>query len=181
MSIVRVGALSGAMLFLLGGCSIPPPAAEIREKDDPFSPQKQMATGFVRVPSTAAVVGLQLVGDVDRGTGAAKATARLQLLYVDGHGRKYEVARNDRAEQLALVTQATKGRCSLGNKCPHEEIIAVSIPVAELRRGTAEGYRFKLFARIGPDVLVTVPKELVVNLLASIDGKPAADRPVKSG
>ena len=131
-------------VLLLVGCSIPPPAAEIREKDDPFSPQKQIATGFVRVPSETATVGLQLVAEVDRATKVAKAIARVQLLYVAAHGRKYDVARNDRAEQLPLTVQATKGRCGLGNQCPHEEIVAVSIAITELRRGAADGYRLSL-------------------------------------
>lgn len=132
-----------------------------------------MATGFVRVPSTAAVVGLQLVAEVDKASKDAKAIARVQVLYNDGHSRKYEVARNDRAEQLPLVTQATKGRCSLGSQCPHEEILAVTLPMADLRKMTGEGYRFKLFARIGPDVLVTVPRDLVTNIVASVDGAVA--------
>lgn len=158
------------LALIMAGCSVAPPAADIREKDDPFSPAKTMATGFVRVPSQAAVVGLQLVAEVDRKSGEARAVARVQLLYNDGHGRKYETARNDRAEALPLVTQATKGRCSLGAQCPHEEIIAVTLPIADLRRVSGEGYRFKLFARIGPDVLVTVPRDLVANLIASVDG-----------
>lgn len=157
------------LAVILAGCSIAPPAAEIREKDDPFSPAKQMATGFVRVPSSAATVGLQLVAEVDRKSGEAKAVARVQLLYVDGRGRHYEVARNERAERLPLVTQAAKGRCGIGHQCPHEEIVAVTLPLADLRRVTGEGYRFKLFPKIGPEVLVTVPRELAANIVASVD------------
>lgn len=75
---------------------------------------------------------------------------------------------------LPLVTQARKGQCAFGDQCPHEEIVAVTLPLADLRRVSAEGYRFKLFARIGPDVLVTIPRDLVANLVASIDGKTAS-------
>lgn len=167
---VRAFGCGMVLALCLAGCSVAPPAAEIRDKDDPFSPAKQMATGFVRVPSQAAVVGLQLVAEVDKKSGEAKAIARVQLLYNDAHGRKYATARNDRAEVLPLVTQATKGRCALGNQCPHEEIVTVTLPLGDLRRVSGEGYRFKLFARIGPDVLVTVPRDLAANLVASVDG-----------
>ncbi len=166
---MRVWFLGLAGLVVLAGCSVAPPAAEIREKDDPFSPSKQMATGFVRVPSGAATVGLQVVGEVDRVTGIAKAVARVQLLYVDGRSRHYEVARNDRAEQLPLAVQATKGRCGIGGQCPHEEIVAITLPIADLRRVSAEGYRFKLFPKFGPDVLVSIPREMVANIVASMD------------
>ncbi len=167
---VRAIVCGVVLAVFVAGCSAAPPAAEIREKDDPFSPAKTMATGFVRVPSPVAVVGLQLVAEVDKKTGDAKAIARVQLLYNDAHGRKYETARNDRAEALPLVTQAAKGRCALGNQCPHEEIVAVTLPLADLRRVSGDGYRFKLFARIGPDVLVTVPRDLAANIVASVDG-----------
>lgn len=164
------------LLGLLGGCSLAPPAADIREKDDPFSPSKQMATGFVRVPSPAATIGLQVVAEVDRVSGVAQAVARVQLLYLDGRSRHYEVARNERAEQLPLAVQARKGRCGIGSQCPHEEIVSVTLPLADMRRVGAEGYRFKLFPKIGPDVLVTVPRDMVVNIVGSVDGAGRSKR-----
>ena len=47
-------------------------------------------------------------------------------------GRLQQGRLDDRAEQLPLTVQATKGRCGLGNQCPHEEIVAVTIAITKL-------------------------------------------------
>ena len=47
----------------------------------------------------------------------------------------------------------------------------VEIPEAELRQAPPQGYQLKLFARNGPDALVTVPKSSIGRLLERIDGE----------
>jgi hypothetical protein len=156
------------VVLALAACTTLPPS-EIRVRDDQFSPYRELATGFVAPSSSSAQLGLQLVAQIDRASGSAKILARTRIAYVDSRRRHYTVARNNKAEQLALTHVSAKGQCNLGSSCPHEEIVAVEVTEADLRRSAAEGYPFKLFAKIGPEVLVLVPKAMVANLLAQID------------
>jgi hypothetical protein len=126
------------------------------------------------IPPTSTTTSAQ----IDRVSGNVKIIARTRIAYVDGRHRHYDVARNNKAQQLVLTHVSAKGQCKLGNTCPQEEIVAVELPEADLRGSAANGYPFKLFAKIGPEVLVVAPKDLVANLLTQIN----ADRkqtPVK--
>ena len=58
--------------------------------------------------------------------------------------------------------------------CIYMEVVGVAIPEADLRSAPAEGYPVKLFAHLGPDALIPIPKELIVSLLAKVDGEKTA-------
>ena len=69
-----------------------------------------------------------------------------------------------------------------GATCTYTEVFTVEIPEAELRQASPEGYRFKVFARLGPGAEVIIPKVQIAALLARIDAdrlpgaKPAAQK-----
>jgi hypothetical protein len=84
---------------------------------------------------------------------------------------------------LRLTVVSSTGRCRTGSSCPYGERFSVEIPEAELRQAAAPGYQLKLFARNGPDALVTIPKAAIVRLLERIDRErdpPAEAKPAKA-
>jgi hypothetical protein len=91
--------------------------------------------------------------------------------------RHYEPARNSRAEPLRVTAISSSGRCRSGSSCPYGEVFTVDIPEPELRQAAHTGYRLKLFARTGPEGLVSIPRSQIADLLARID----ADRGRASG
>ena len=88
------------------------------------------------------------------------------------------LSRNSPAQPLRFIRVAFHGRCPAGVTCAYPEVFTVEIPEVELRQAAPEGYRFKVFARLGPDAEVIIPKVQIAALLARIDGQrlPASSR-----
>jgi hypothetical protein len=166
-----------AACLLLQACASPAQqlvqASQIRVNDDQFRPFREYTTGEIRTGNALGLGSKQLVGRVDRQTGALTTLLQFEIAYLGDHKRFYENARNERAEPLPLNAVHRNAKCHPRNGCVYSEIFLVVIPEAELRQAPPAGYQIKAFARNGPDVLVTIPKEHIVSLFAKID----ADRP----
>lgn len=167
-----------AALALAAGCaaqSLGPPAASTRS--DTFLPYREMATSIIKARSPeGADISAYLGARRDKQTDALTTHAFLAVVYVQKLGRRYESARNARAEALPfrlLVHDGAACRKQMG--CAHMEMFQVDIPEADLRqaRAAGEGYPIKLFGRLGHNTLFPIPKELVASLLDEID-RPAS-------
>jgi hypothetical protein len=148
-------------------------AGDIKVNDDRFRPFREYTTGEIRTSTAVGLGSKQLVGRSDRQTGALTTLLQFQIAYLSNHKRSYETARNDRAQPLPLKSVQRNAKCHPRNGCVYSEIFLILIPEADLRQAPVGGYHVKAFARNGPDVLVTIPKEVIVSLFARID----ADRP----
>lgn len=117
----------------------------------------------------------QLVGRRDRKTGALSTHAQVFISYQDDVHRKYDTARNTKAEMLRLSVITRESPRCMKRPCVYDEQFTVEIPEAELRVGAANGYAFKIFAKTGPENLVQVPKELIQSFFVRVDqpGAPA--------
>lgn len=155
------------------GCATPEQqiaaASQIRTTDDTFRPFKEYTTGAIRSANASGVGAKQLVGRIDRKSGALTTLVQFEIVYQGDHKRHYEHARNARAEALQFTKVPRNAKCQPQKGCTYDELFLVVIPEAELRAAAAGGYQIKAFAKNGPDVLVDVPKELIVNLFAQID------------
>jgi len=175
------GLLLLAVLALATGCTTTAEQIEkqsqIRTIDDRFKPYREYASTEVASVNVLGVGAKNLVARVDRKTGAATMLLQFQIQYKDTHRRLYETARNDRAELLPLTSVQRQGQCRFGNECPYLELFTVQIPEADLRAAAAEGYRVKVFARNGPEILIGIPKMVISNLLAQVDADRAGRTP----
>lgn len=160
-------------MFALVGCATTEQqiaaASEIKTTDDSFRPFKEYSTGPIRSGNSLGVGAKQLVGRVDRKTGALTLVLQFQIVYVAANKRRYEQARNARAEPLAFHTVPQRAQCPRNKDCTYDELFLVTIPEAELRAAAADGYQVKAFAKNGPDLLVSIPKPLISSLFARID------------
>jgi hypothetical protein len=174
------GLVLGLVPVLLGlaACSIPPPPNEIRARDDQFAPYRELATGNFRPAFDGTPVAARLMARIDRQTGVTRTFLRMEIAYRGTHRRSYEIARNNRAEMLRLSHIANHGRaCPKTQDCNISEVLEIDLPEADLRAAGPAGYSFKLFAKIGPEVIVTTPRDLITNLTALIDADRKAFPP----
>lgn len=148
-------------------------ASAIKIIDDPFRPYREYQSGEMIAGNQTGLGSKQLIGRVDKKTGAVTLLVEFYIVYRDSHRRLYEIARNNRGEQLPLSTIQRQGQCRYGNECPYSDYFTVVVPEAELRAAPAEGYLFKAFARNGPDLLVSIPRPLIANVLAKVDADRA--------
>lgn len=177
------GGVASAVLssMLATACATPEQqiakASEIKTTDDSFRPFKEYSTGPIKSGNALGLGAKQLVGRVDRKTGALTMALQFEIVYVAGNKRRYDQARNARAEPLAFHSVPRRADCPRHKDCTYDELFVVTIPEAELRAAPAEGYQIKAFAKNGPDVLVSIPKPLIVSLFAQIDRDRAAPAP----
>ncbi len=169
---VVLGIVAG-MALLPSGCATPEQqiaaASQIRTIDDNFRPFREYSTGTIKSGNALGVGAKQLVGRVDRSTGALTTIVQFEIVYEGDNKRHYEHARNARAEVLQFTKVPRNAKCQPRKGCIYDELFLVVVPEAELRAAATTGYHIKAFARNGPDVLVNIPKELIVNLFAQID------------
>jgi hypothetical protein len=144
-------------------------ASQIKISDDRFRPFREYTTGEIKTGNASGLASKQLVGRVDRRTGALTTLLQFQIAYLGNHKRSYESARNNRAEPLRLNSVQRNAKCHPRSGCVYSEMFLVIIPEAQLRQAPAAGYQIKAFARNGPDLLVTIPKELIAGLFAKMD------------
>ena len=141
--------------------------------DDQFRPYREYSTGFIDGATTSGLDSKRLVARVDRKTGALTAALEFIVTYKGRLKYTYDTARNSKAEPLKVGVIAHKASsCKRSEStCINMEVVGVAIPEAELRNAPAEGYPVKLFAHLGPDALIPIPKQLIVSLLAKVDGE----------
>jgi hypothetical protein len=48
----------------------------------------------------------------------------------------------------------------------------IGIPQAELRQASLDGYKLKVFARDGSDMLIAIPRGAIERLFAKLDKQP---------
>ena len=155
----------------------------IQLHDDKFSPYRDFTTGQIRAGSYPNLLGVELVGRVERKTGMVTTLLKVEFAYVGEHKRGYESARNSSAQPLGFTKVSSNRRCQVNGPCTHSEIFTVEVPQAELRQAPSEGYQLKVFARNGPSAVVGIPKATIVALFARIDAdrggkaKPATPKP----
>jgi hypothetical protein len=53
-----------------------------------------------------------------------------------------------------------------------DEALMIEIPETELRRTPPDGYKLKVFARDGSDMLIAIPRGAIERLFAKIDEQP---------
>ncbi len=145
----------------------PPTAAATR--DDQFRPYREVETAAFRFPVQPGNITMRLVAQIDRASGAAAVLVKIHHHYLGQHRHTYETARNNRAEQLKLTVVARYGNCHVKTNCPLDELYIVEIAEADLRASHKTGYPFKVFPRVGTDILVLVPPEMIASLFGLVD------------
>ena len=166
-----------ALCALLAGCAASdlntPEARQTVAKDDPFLPYTAIAGKTIRMnggPLSSERQILSLLARRDKKSGVLTTYARISIGYVQKTHRRYDTVRNDRSETLAMKSLSSEGAgCRRDEGCPHVEEFLVDLPEAQLRESLKTGYRFKVFARAGNEVLFPVPAELIQALLAAAD------------
>ncbi len=148
-------------------------ASNVSLTDDQFRPYREYSTGFIDGATTSGLDSKRLVARVDRKTGAVAASLEFIVTYKGRLKYTYDTARNSKAEPLKVGVIAHKASsCKRSEStCIYTEVVGVAIPEADLRRAPAEGYPVKLFAHLGPDALIPIPKQLITSLLAKVDGE----------
>ena len=158
--------------FALPGCQInPAPFEEITLQDDKFRPFVEYATGTIRLSSYPNYILLKLMARIDRKTGKTSTLASVTFVYSARHMRKYESARNARAEVLRFY-KPTRHRSCEKRACVVNETLMIGIPEAELRHASPDGYKLKVFARDGSDMLIAIPRGAIERLFAKLDKQP---------
>jgi hypothetical protein len=148
---------------------------QIQLRDDKFSPYREYTSGQARAGTYPNLVGVELLGRIDRQSGMLTTLLRVEFAYVSGRKRGYEAARNSRAQPLSFTKVASNRRCRFGaDECVYSETFTVEIPEAELRQAPPEGYQLKAFARNVPGATIGIPQATVVAMLARIDADRAA-------
>jgi hypothetical protein len=150
-------------------------AAKIQTEDDQFKPYRQYSTG--RVKDILIDVGsyrqieTELLANVQRTTGARAFGLQVEIKYTGPVPRKYTEARNVKAEQLQVdrIFQRSHDCSRKLDSCDHKEIVLIQIKEAALRAVGNEGYRLKLYPKIGQGVELNIPKSLTVALFATVD------------
>lgn len=150
-------------------------AAKIETTDDQFQPYRQYKSGAVA--HTLIDVGtyrrtkMELIAQVDRASGGRSIGLQVEIDYLGNVHRKYLEARTSSAVLLHVsgVLHRAQGCSRKAGSCEHKEVVTIDIPEKDLRQTGNEGYRLKLFPKIGEGVELNVPKSLIVALFAAVD------------
>jgi hypothetical protein len=156
------------LAMLTTACTMKPPT-EAATKDDQFRPYREVETAPFRFPVQPGAMILRLVAHIDRHSGAVATMVKIHHSYIGQHRHNYETARNNRAEPLKLNVVARYGNCQVRTNCPLDELYIVDLAEGDLRAAGKAGYLFKVFPRVGQDILVTVPPEMITSLFALVD------------
>ena len=152
-----------------------PAAQQVAAKADPFRPYDEVSTVTLKQAAATQIVTLRLLGRRDRTTKTVTTHAFVQIAYEAAGARRYESARNEKAQPLkfAVLSKAIP-RCQAKAGCFFTEEYLVDIPETELRAARQAGYRFKIFARSTPELLIAVPAPIIVALAEGMDKQLAA-------
>jgi hypothetical protein len=166
-------ALAAALLLLLGCATPEQQAAEARQiavVDDRYRPWREYISGTIKTAERDWSTGRTLVARIDRATGAATFVLHLQIAYLDRHYRHYDIARNERAEMLPVRRiNREYWRCRQLRGCAHAELIEIELAEPMLRALPPHGLALKVFPRLGPEGMVSLPQALVASLVARVD------------
>jgi hypothetical protein len=160
-------------------CTPTPPTAAL-SRDDPFRPHREIETDVFRYPTNPGIIAMRLSAEIDRKSAQTTTLLKVHHSYTGRHRNNYESARNAKAELLKLTVVRRYGDCHAKPSCPIEEMYKVEIPEADLRAASATGYALKVFPHTGPDMLITIPREMIASLTALLDkdrGAVAAAHP----
>lgn len=166
----RVGILRSvaccAIAVIVGACTatIEPVIA----RNDPFTPYQEYISSHLSQGIDEGRLIYQIIGRRDRKTGTVTTLARVSIAYIGDSQRKYEIARNNRAETLPLAVITRTAGC-MKKPCMYQEDFTVEIPKAALRASAAASYAFKVFARVGQEHVVDIPKSLIQSLIDGLD------------
>ena len=167
-------AILALMLSACAGLDTPQ-ALETKTRDDPFLPYVATAGKTIEMyagPITAERHTVSLLARRDRKTGVLTTHAHVHLRYHQVPHRRYESARNEQAEVLAMKQLLSTGAgCRKPEGCPHLEEFLVDIPEPQLREMQATGYKFKVFNKPGEWVRFEIPPQLVKALFAAADAQ----------
>ncbi len=167
----------------IAACQTRPPD-KVLAKDDSFRPYRELESGVLRLAVNPGQMQIRLIAQIDRKTGVSTTLVKVQHSYQGQHRSNYESARNANAEPLKFSVIARYGNCHVRKDCPMDELYSVELPEAELRQSGAQGYRFKVFPRVGHDILVSVPQDMIKSLLTLLDadrrGGGVEAKPVKT-
>ncbi|MFA9551036.1 MAG: hypothetical protein ACERIL_08215, partial [Hyphomicrobium sp.] len=97
--------------------------------------------------------------------------AGLVLVYPGRAMREYNSARNARAEVFRFYKPLRQRECEK-RVCSVSETLMIEIPETELRQASPDGYKLKVFARDGSDMLIAIPRGAIERLLAKLDKQP---------
>ena len=100
---------TGAMLLV--GSEALGQTSDIHERDDKFRPYREVFTSRHRAGAYPNLIGLRLVGRIERASGARTTLLEVEFAYMSDHKRGYDAARNDRAEALRFTPVSSTGRC----------------------------------------------------------------------
>lgn len=157
---------------LLAGCSAQTAAPGGTLRDDRFLPYREFATPRFAVRQGLEQISGHLTARHDKATGAVTTHALVGVVYAQKLGRRYEGARNARAELLPFSQLMHDGAgCRRQAGCVHAEAFRIEIPLADLRAAAAagEGYPIKMFGRAGYETFYPIPKDLVALLVREVD------------
>ncbi len=163
-----------ASIALLGlaACAGGASAPEIALRDDAFRPYREYTTGQRVVRAYPNTLATELIARVDRKTGATTTLLSADFTYWASRMRRYDSARDARAEALTFAKTSRHRACEKGT-CVYEERFTVEIPQAQLRSAPVDGYQLKVFAREGGDATITIGKGDIEQLLAALDAPVA--------
>lgn len=152
----------------LAACTMAPPT-DVGARDDQFRPYREVETAAYSPSIYPGAMQIRLAGHIDRQTSAVTTLVKVKHHYLGRHRHNYEIARNDRAEQLKFNVIARYGGCRNNDSCPLDELYSVELPEADLRAAGKKGYRYKVFPRVGPEILITLPPETIDAFLLLLD------------
>ncbi len=150
-----------------------------KSTDDPFLPYREHTSGLLResVPlfADASARGKVLIARVDKKTGARAFRLQVLFAYSARTKRRYETARNERAELLALVVvKRERTQCSRRlEQCQQFETIDIALKEADLRAAGPQGLATRVFPREGPPATLVLDKAAIQGVLARVDADPA--------
>ena len=171
-----IGAVFGALL--VGACATAEQkiaaASKIDFRDDPFSAYREYTTGALTRTNVDGSDVVLLAARINRKSGQTTTFVSVSIIYKTLERRHYEHAANGQAEALQVQKLPVQGGCDFGKKhCQFIETLHVVIPEAVLRQVSPAGYQFKIFAKLGFELLVTLQKPVVDSLLEKIDADRA--------
>jgi hypothetical protein len=173
---VRVYVLIG-LLAMTAGCVSRAPD-QVLAKDDTFRPYRELESGVLRLQVAPGHMLIRLLAQIDRKTGVSTTLVKVQHSYLGQHRSNFDTARNARAEPLKLTVVARYGNCHTRKDCPIDELYAIEIPEVELRAAGPKGYPYKVFPRVGHDILVTIPQDMIKSLLVMLDRERLSETPL---
>ena len=166
-----------AMLVGLTGCTIGPPSPQLAVRDDTFLPYREITTGRTSIVHATSVISTELLGRVDRESGAVVTLLDVEITYFTTHMAGFREARSANALSLATRSGYRHRSCSKGD-CTFKEGLTVTIPRAELEAAGPQGYNIKLFSPAFESPIIVVQKSHIDQLLKAIAQEgPSAGSP----